>query len=118
MGRSIKFNYIPNLVKTHNLDLKPGRIFEYLIDKKRSEIVIGRTKEMHTHLNRPSVGKKVVKIYLAGENVHVEDLGSRGCSFLNDNRILWGQDRQLRDGDELEIGSLLFRIRIANIPKI
>ena len=100
----------------HDLDPQPGQVFEYLIEKQRSAIVIGRSREVDMHLDHPTVGRRVARVYWARENVRVTDLGSGGGCYLNESRMQTGQDTQLRDGDELGIGSLRFRVEITSNP--
>lgn len=108
----IRLVFIRNLDGMYDLDPQPGHVFEYLIDRQRSTIVIGRSREVDMHLEHPTVGRRVARIYWTGEDAHVEDLGSGGGCYLNESRMRTGQTSQLHHGDELGIGCLRFRTEI------
>jgi pSer/pThr/pTyr-binding forkhead associated (FHA) protein len=60
-------------------------------------------------LGDPDVSRRHAAIRLEGDAVTIEDLGSTNGTFVNGERI--GAPRQLRDGDEVQIGVTVLRLR-------
>jgi predicted component of type VI protein secretion system len=68
---------------------------------------IGR-EECDIILTDPDVSRRHAAIRLEGEAVAIEDLGSTNGTYVNGERI--GAPRSLRDGDEVKIGSTVWRV--------
>ena len=60
----------------------------------------------------PSVSRAHARVYARGEVLHVEDLGSTNGTFLNGRRLAEGKEVRARDGDELMLGALVFRVEL------
>ena len=75
--------------------------------------VIGRDPAESTHVVvDPSVSRAHARVYARGEALHVEDLGSTNGTFLNGRRLTEGKEVRARDGDELILGALVFRVEL------
>ena len=75
--------------------------------------VIGRDPAESTHVVvDPSVSRAHARVYVRGEVLHVEDLGSTNGTFLNGRRLVEGKEVRTRDGDELMLGALVFRVEL------
>jgi pSer/pThr/pTyr-binding forkhead associated (FHA) protein len=60
-------------------------------------------------LGDPDVSRRHATIRAEGDSVTIEDLGSTNGTFVNGERI--DQPRPLRDGDEVQIGAVVWRLR-------
>lgn len=70
---------------------------------------VGRTSESPVCINDDSISRSHCQIYLSGdETLMVRDLGSMNGTYVNGTRIR--QAHSLVPGDELQLGSVLFRI--------
>ena len=75
--------------------------------------VIGRDPAGSSHVVvDPSVSRAHARVYAHGGVLHVEDLGSTNGTFLNGQRMAEGQGARVRDGDELVLGSVTFRVEL------
>jgi predicted component of type VI protein secretion system len=83
---------------------KAGRI----IPITRSPYVIGRDEQCQLRPDKATVSKKHCAVLVRGERVFVRDLQSTNGTFLNQERIQ--EERELRDGDRLQIAGLELRI--------
>jgi predicted component of type VI protein secretion system len=72
--------------------------------------MIGRDKQCHLRPHCPSVSKLHCAIAAWAGQVRVRDLKSRNGTFLNGERI--EGEVVVRDGDQLQIGTLMFSFRI------
>lgn len=70
-------------------------------------LVIGRSVDCDVALVYQSVSRRHARIWLEGEELHVEDLGSSNGIEVNGERK---QRSPLSDGDEIQIGEVNFRI--------
>ncbi len=77
--------------KHHDLDLKEG------------EFVVGRAVTCQLSLDDPMVSRTHARLRISGEEVMVEDLGSRNGLKVNGERVSGG--RRLEHGDQVTIGS-------------
>ncbi|MCA9978554.1 MAG: FHA domain-containing protein, partial [Anaerolineales bacterium] len=68
--------------------------------------IVGRAVECDVVITSKRVSREHACIRRQGWRVFVEDLGSTNGTFLNDGRIL--EAMQLRDGDVIKIGDVLF----------
>lgn len=70
-------------------------------------LVLGRSVDCDIVLGYQSVSRKHARIWLEGEDLCIEDLGSSNGIELNNLRTLRGC---LNDGDEVQVGEVTFRI--------
>ena len=74
-------------------------------------IVVGRDPSESSHIVvDASVSRAHARVYVKGGVVHIEDLGSTNGTFLNGQKLVKGEGARIRDGDELALGSVMFRI--------
>ena len=75
--------------------------------------IIGRDPARSSHVVMDSSVSRAHARVSAREGVlHVEDLGSTNGTFLNGRRLVEGQGVRTRDGDELVLGALAFRVEL------
>ena len=75
--------------------------------------VIGRDPMGSSHVVVDSnVSRTHARVYARDGVLHVEDLGSTNGTFLNGRRLVEGQGVRMRDGDELVLGGLAFRVEL------
>ena len=75
--------------------------------------VIGRDPGESSHVVADSSVSRVhVRVYARDGVLHVEDLGSTNGTLLNGRRLVEGQGVRIRDGDDLELGAVAFRIEL------
>ena len=79
-----------------------GRRFE--LDK--DNVVLGRGSDCDIQIDRDSVSRKHARIFRAGSQWMVEDLGSTNGSYVNDAPV---KRAQLRDSDFVKIGAAIFK---------
>src|SRR5262249_23890473 len=73
--------------------------------------VIGRHPECDHRLACPFISRRHSAFSVRGGQVWVEDLGSRYGTHVNGQPVEWLQP--LRDGDRLDLGYLLFEVRLS-----
>ncbi len=78
------------------------------IEAPEGEFIIGRSTECHLVLDDPSVSRVHAAIIHEGENLRVEDKGSRNGIRINKDRVT--RSAALKDGDQVIIGHQLIRI--------
>jgi predicted component of type VI protein secretion system len=67
-------------------------------------------------LSDPDVSRRHAAIREAGDGVSIEDLGSTNGTYVNGERI--DAPRPLRDGDEVKIGSTVWRLRTPAVTRV
>jgi pSer/pThr/pTyr-binding forkhead associated (FHA) protein len=72
---------------------------------------IGRGPQCHVRPNSPAVAERHCSLTIRGERAFVRDLDSRTGTFLNDRQLRG--EIELRDGDFLRVGPLVFVIQLA-----
>jgi DNA-binding winged helix-turn-helix (wHTH) protein len=72
--------------------------------------VLGRGTEDAVPLDVPGISRRHARIRV-GEEVTIEDLGSKNGTWLRDDRVT--TPARLTDGDEVRLGSVLFTFRLA-----
>ena len=77
------------------------------------ENVLGRD-EADIQIDSPTVSRRHARIRISGTEALLEDLGSKNGTFVNGERV--STVVRLRDGDELQIGSVVSRFRMTS-PK-
>jgi DNA-binding winged helix-turn-helix (wHTH) protein len=85
---------------------------------KEGENVIGRDREADVHLEALSVSRWHARVTVAGEQVVLEDLGSKNGTYLRGARLR--VPATLQDGDPIRVGAipLTFRTLTAAPPTI
>ncbi|MGH2804437.1 MAG: FHA domain-containing protein, partial [Thermoleophilaceae bacterium] len=73
-----------------------------------SEATVGR-EGCDITLGDPDVSRRHAEIRLEDDGVSIEDLGSTNGTYVNGERI--GAPRRLQDGDEVKLGSTVWRLR-------
>ncbi len=71
--------------------------------------VIGRAPECDMVIKASDVSKRHCRILLSANQVVIEDLGSSNGTFVNGEQI---ERVRLRDGDELELGGHVFKVKM------
>jgi anti-anti-sigma factor len=79
------------------------------VDVDGSTFVIGRSKNCQLRLGSANVSRRHATIERRGRRYFVRDLGSTNGTLLND-RTLHDEDAEIRDGDRLEFGPLVFTL--------
>jgi DNA-binding winged helix-turn-helix (wHTH) protein len=84
------------------------------IPLEAGESILGRDPGASVHLDDPSVSRRHARILVAGDDVTVEDLGSKNGTFLDEARV----DRPvaMADGARLRVGSIELTVRIFPVP--
>jgi anti-anti-sigma factor len=79
------------------------------VDVDGSTFVIGRSKNCQLRLGSANVSRRHATIERRGKRYFVRDLGSTNGTLLND-RTLHDEDAEIRDGDRLRFGPLIFTL--------
>jgi pSer/pThr/pTyr-binding forkhead associated (FHA) protein len=82
----------------------------------RGAYVFGRGSECHIRPNSDWVSRQHCQLLVTADSVAIRDLGSRNGTLVNGERVM-GQ-RGLADGDRLQIGPLVFEVRVGKIPPV
>lgn len=77
------------------------------------ENILGRDEE-GIHIDSPTVSRRHACIRIFSTEAVIEDLGSKNGTFVSGERV--STPVQLRDGDEIRIGSVVSRFRMT-LPK-
>jgi two-component system, cell cycle response regulator len=72
----------------------------------RNEVVLGRGSDCDIQVDRDSVSRRHARVFRAGEQWLVEDLGSTNGSYVNDVPVT---KSALRDSDFVKIGAAIFK---------
>ena len=78
------------------------------IDVADGDMVIGRAPNCRVRIDHPAISRRHARILVNGENVEIEDLGSRNGVFVNGDRIQ-GR-RPLKVGDRVALGNTEFQL--------
>ena len=79
------------------------------IEVPAPRFLVGRDPSCDLRPNNPAISRKHAAIEQRGGRVYVRDLGSSNGTGLND-RLLRDQEAEVRHGDRLQIGPLLFSV--------
>jgi pSer/pThr/pTyr-binding forkhead associated (FHA) protein len=71
---------------------------------------IGRGAECHIRPNSEWVSRQHCVLRVAGDVVHIRDLGSRNGTLVNG--VLLDRERQLDHGDQVQVGPLVFEVSL------
>ena len=93
-----------------------GRPLGAVVPVKVSPFVIGRDPGCQLRPKNPAASGRHSAIFLREDQVVVGDLGSTNGTLVNDHCLHAGEEVPLVDGDRLQVGQLIFVVRIA--PKV
>lgn len=76
-------------------------------------VVVGRDPSCDLHLEDPQriTSSRHAEISIDGDSIHVTDLGSKNCTFVNNERLEPRTRRALAPGDSIEISHYLLRVQ-------
>lgn len=80
----------------------------------RSDNVTGYVPEIDLTVQggyRLGLSRRHVLLSRVGETLKLTDLGSRNGTLINDDRLSPNESRILQDGDEIQLGNLVVRVR-------
>jgi len=80
-----------------------------------STIVLGRRHDCDLQIPLASVSRRHCQLVLNNNTVKIRDLDSRNGTFLNGERI--NDETNLKAGDYIKVGSLMFGIQINGEPE-
>src|SRR5712692_10976446 len=72
--------------------------------------VFGRGAECHIRPNSEWVSRQHCQLLVSGDSASIRDLGSRNGTLINGERVMG--ERELTNGDQLQIGPLVFEVRL------
>src|SRR5947207_15876650 len=78
------------------------------IPLKKDKFLIGRAKECALRAGSEAISRRHCAIVRREKGWTVRDLGSRNGTYVNDEKI--EKEVPLKDGDELRVGPLKFRV--------
>ena len=103
-------NYLMK-VKLHVVHGRPqGKSFLF----PPGDFLFGRGSECHIQPNSDWVSRQHCLLRVGSEEVSIRDLGSRNGTLVNGHRLI-GEVR-LRDGDQLQVGPLVFELQLEEAP--
>jgi CheY-like chemotaxis protein len=76
--------------------------------------VIGRQTDCDSRFGSPWVSRRHCRYYLTGDDVWLEDLGSRSGTLLNGEHLQY--PRPVKDGDRFELAGMAFQVRLPGAP--
>ncbi len=71
-------------------------------------VVVGRDEDCAVRLNTHEVSRQHCTLLVSGDEIRVNDLGSRNGTFINDVEVK--QESILKPGDILRVGPMLFQM--------
>ncbi|MEX0690841.1 MAG: adenylate/guanylate cyclase domain-containing protein [Gemmatimonadales bacterium] len=77
------------------------------------QLVVGRAATSDVPIFDPTISRRHAEIELAGEGVHIRDLGSSNGTFLNGTRVT---EALASDGDVVAFGKVAFRVKSVTPP--
>ncbi len=81
---------------------------------RQTHFLIGRDPDCQLRPASPLVSKRHCAILVRGEQVYVRDFGSTNGTLINQVQIKG--EAELKDGDELKLGPLCFRVKLIPTP--
>jgi predicted component of type VI protein secretion system len=90
--------------------LSAGKLEGKTLDINLAQFVIGRDPQCHLRPNSPLISKRHCALIQREGKAFIRDFDSTNGSFLNDEPLKG--ETELRNGDRLKIGPLLFEVRI------
>jgi pSer/pThr/pTyr-binding forkhead associated (FHA) protein len=77
------------------------------------KFLIGRQDDCQLRIPSAQISRHHCEIMTGGAGVRIRDLGSSNGTFVNGQRV---EDAELRAGDVIAVGSMLFVVRIDGQP--
>jgi DNA-binding winged helix-turn-helix (wHTH) protein len=71
--------------------------------------VVGRDDDADVSFDSPTLSRRHCRLRISGQEVTIEDLGSKNGTYVRDERIT--SSVRLADGDRLRVGSFLLTLR-------
>jgi pSer/pThr/pTyr-binding forkhead associated (FHA) protein len=99
---------------TAKLVLVQGRPAGKTLDFPDGVYYFGRGEECHVRPNSEWVSRQHCMLRVEGDVISLRDLGSRNGTLVNGARV--EGERVLADGDKLQLGPLVFEVRLAPVP--
>lgn len=93
-----------------------GRPLGAVVPVKVSPFVIGRDPGCQLRPKSPTASGRHSAIFLRDDQVVVGDLGSTNGTLVNDHCLHAGEEVPVVDGDRLQVGQLIFVVRI--VPEV
>jgi predicted component of type VI protein secretion system len=90
--------------------LSAGAMQGKVIQIPLAHFLMGRSKECNLRPSSPGISKRHCSLITRGGKVFVKDFASTNGTFINDQPI--EDEREVKDGDCLQIGPLAFRINV------
>src|SRR5262249_28064654 len=81
-----------------------------------SPFLIGRNPACHLRPASVMVSGRHCALWVRSGWTAVRDLGSTNGTFLNGERV--ADERELHDGDRLQVGPLIFDVRLEGVPSV
>lgn len=78
------------------------------------QIIIGRKEDCDLRIPLAAVSRRHCEINKEGDSVTLNDLGSSNGTFLNNKRV---QEANLKPGDHIVIGPVVFTVQINGKPE-
>ncbi len=97
-------------MKLNLVVMTPGKTEGKAIPVKFPQFLIGRDPQCHLRPASPVISNRHCALLIRGDKVYIRDFESTNGTFLNEAQVK-GQ-KELRDGDVLKIGPLLFRVQL------
>jgi len=91
--------------------LAAGKQEGKVLEIKVPQFVVGRDPECHLRPTSPMISKKHCALIQKAGKVYIKDFGSTNGSYVNDQPVQ-NAAVQLKNGDTLKIGPLLFSVRL------
>ncbi len=81
---------------------------------RQAHFLIGRDPDCQLRPASPLVSKRHCAICIRGEQAYVRDFGSTNGTLINQVQVKG--EAEIRDGDELKLGPLCFRVKLVPTP--
>jgi len=81
----------------------------------RGEYVFGRGEECHVRPNSDWVSRQHCLLRVTADGAYLRDLGSRNGTLVNG--VLLSEELQLQNGDQVQLGPLVFEVRVPPGPQ-
>jgi predicted component of type VI protein secretion system len=91
--------------------LAAGKQEGKVLEIKLPQFVIGRDPECHLRPASPMISKRHCALIQKDGKAYIKDFGSTNGSFVNDQQVQ-NAAVQLKNGDKLKIGPLMFEVRL------
>jgi pSer/pThr/pTyr-binding forkhead associated (FHA) protein len=79
------------------------------------EFYFGRGKECHVRSNNEWISRQHCLLRVTSSGAYLRDLGSRNGTLVNG--VLLSEELQLQTGDQVQLGPLVFEVRLTGTPQ-